>query len=133
MTSGASPARPELQSYQSAIVADARTLVTELRAALGPRLVALLGGVTETRAVHQWADRSTQLDDTTTEARLRLAYQLLKLITKRDSDAVAQAWFTGLNPKIDDLSPARLVRDGDLDEVAPRLLVAARAFAATGA
>jgi hypothetical protein len=62
-----------------------------------------------------------------------LAYQLWKLITLRDSDRVAQAWFTGLNPKLDDVSPSRLIRDGDLDEVGPRLLAAARAFAATGA
>ena len=46
---------------------------------------------------------------------------------------MAQAWFTGLNPKLDDVSPSRLIRDGDLDEVGPRLLAAARAFAATGA
>ena len=44
MASSPSPAHPELQTYESATVDDATTLVTELRAALGPRLVALLVG-----------------------------------------------------------------------------------------
>jgi hypothetical protein len=126
-------ARPELLAYEAATRAEVAVIVTELRAALGPRLVALLAGVGETRAVHQWADGTRELKSPSTEARLRLAYQLWKLITLRDSDRVAQAWFTGLNPKLDDVSPSRLIRDGDLDEVGPRLLAAARAFAATGA
>ncbi len=127
------PARPELAAYEAATRADVDVLVKDLRAALGPRLVALLAGVNETRAVHQWADGTRELRSAATEQRLRLAYQLWKLITTRDSDRVAQAWFAGLNPKLDDTSPARLVRDGDLDEVGPRLLAAARSFAATGA
>ena len=107
-------------------------MVTELRAALSPRLVAVLAGVRETRAVHQWADGVREVKSPVTDARLRLAHQLWKLVTTRDSDRVAQAWFTGPNPQLDDVSPARLLRDGDVDEVGPRLLAAARAFAATG-
>jgi hypothetical protein len=133
MATRTAPARPELEAYEAATRADVTVLVKELRGALGPRLVALLAGVTETRAVHQWADGSRELRSATTEQRLRLAYQLWKPITIRDSDRVAQAWFTGLNPKLDDTSPARLIRDGDLDEIGPRLLAAARSFAATGA
>lgn len=133
MTMRTAPARPELEAYEAATRADVDVLVKDLRAALGPRLVALLAGVNETRAVHQWADGTRELRSAATEQRLRLAYQLWKLITTRDSDRVAQAWFAGLNPKLDDTSPARLVRDGDLDEVGPRLLAAARSFAATGA
>lgn len=127
------PPRPELLAYEAATRADVAVVVKELRGALGARLVAVLAGVSETRAVHQWAEGVRELRSPSTQARLRLAYQLLKLVTVRDSDRVAQAWFTGLNPKLDDVSPARLLRDGDLDEVGPRLLAAARAFAATGA
>jgi hypothetical protein len=133
MTPRVAPARPELEAYEAATRADVPVIAKELRAALGPRLVALIAGVSETRAVHQWADGTRELKSTVTERRLRLAYQLWKLITMRDSDRVAQAWFIGLNPKLDDTSPARLLRDGDLDEVGPQLLAAARAFAAGGA
>jgi len=68
----------------------------------------------------------------TDEYRLRLAYQVAALIAEKDSPAVVQAWFQGLNPQLEDRSPARLLREGDLDEVGPLVLTAARSFAATG-
>lgn len=125
-------AQTQMDAYEAATRAEITVLVNDLRLALGPRLVALIAGVSETRAVHQWADGTRELRSATTEQRLRLAYQLWKLIATRESDRVAQAWFSGLNPKLDDASPARLVRDGDPDEVGPRLLAAARSFAAAG-
>jgi hypothetical protein len=54
------------------------------------------------------------------------------MLAERDTAEVVQAWFQGLNPQLDDRSPARLLREGDLDEVGPLVLSAARAFAATG-
>jgi len=44
---------------------------------------------------------------------------------------VVQAWFQGMNPRLDD-APARLLREGDLDHAGPEILAAARAFAAAG-
>ena len=55
-----------------------------------------------------------------------------RLIGQRDSHEVAQAWFQGLNPQLDDRSPARLLREGDLDEVGPEIVAAARAFVVGG-
>jgi hypothetical protein len=43
--------------------------------------------------------------------------------------AVAQAWFTGLNPMLGDRSSARPLREGDLADVGPHVLAAAREFA----
>jgi hypothetical protein len=101
------PARPDLAAHEAATRADVSVIVKELRAAFGPRLVAVLAGVKETRAVHLWADGGREVKSRATEDRLRLAYQLLKLITTRDREAVGYAWFTGLNPKLDDVSLAR--------------------------
>jgi hypothetical protein len=64
--------------------------------------------------------------------RLRVALQAAAPIATADSSAVAQAWFQGLNPQLDDRSPARLLREGDLDEVGPEVIGAARAFLAGG-
>jgi len=107
-------------------------LVKGLRDLLGAKLVAYLGGVQETRAVRQWAEGTRAVQDKTDEYRLRLAYQIAALIAEKDSPAVVQAWFQGLNPQLEDRSPARLLREGDLNEVGPLVLTAARAFAATG-
>jgi len=103
----------------------------ELRRVLGARLSAYIGGVKETRAVHEWAEGGRQPSETT-QRRLRTALQVAKMIERVDGPEVAQAWFQGLNPQLDDRSPARLLREGDLDEVGPLVIAAARAFLVGG-
>jgi hypothetical protein len=107
-------------------------MVKELRDLLGSRLVAFLAGVSETRAIHEWAEGERKVRSPEVVDRLRVAFQVAKLITARDEPRVAQAWFQGLNPKLGDRSPARMLRDGDLEEVGPEVLAAARAFSAVG-
>ena len=43
-----------------------------------------------------------------------------------------QAWLTGVNPELGDRVPLRLLRENDIDAVAPAILSAARAFLAGG-
>ncbi len=123
--------RPDLEAYEHAARIDFPVVVKELADLLGPKLVAYLGGVTETRAVRQWADREREARDPI-PARLRLALQIALLLARHDNPRVAQAWFQGLNPQLDDRSPARILREGELDEVGPLVLSAARAFVSGG-
>lgn len=102
-------------------------LVHALRDILGARLVAFLGDVRETRAVRQWADGVRKPSEDVLR-RLRFALRVADLIQKCESAAIAQAWFTGLNPALDDQSPATLIRDGELDIVGPKVLAAAKAL-----
>lgn len=124
------PARPDL-AYVHAIRIEPAELVAELRQLLGARMVAYLGGVKETRAVRQWAEGTRQISAGDLR-RLRLAYQAGRLLAERDTPAVVQAWFQGLNPALEDRSPARVVREGNVDEEGPAVLAAARQFAAVG-
>jgi hypothetical protein len=39
---------------------------------------------------------------------------------------IAQPWYQGLHPRLEERSPARLLRDEDLDEVGPQVVIAAR-------
>lgn len=127
----ASAPRPDLSAHAHAMRVGFATVVKELRGLLGARLVAYIGGVNETRAVHQWADAERQPGQGT-QRRLRLALQIASMIVEVDENATAQAWFQGLNPQLDDHSPARLLREGDLDEVGPAVAAAARTFVAGG-
>lgn len=124
-------ATPGLRAYERSVRADVPDLVTELREILGAQLVAYLGSVRETRAVRQWADGEREPSAATTQ-RLRVAYQVAGLLVERDNPRVVQAWFQGMNPQLDDASPARLLRGGDLESTGPQVLAAARAFAAVG-
>jgi hypothetical protein len=124
-------ARGGLKAHQDSIRLPDDRLVRDLRDLLGAKLVAYIGSVKETRAVRQWADgeRKPSAD---VMRRLRTAYHVAALLAERDSRAVVQAWFQGLNPQLDDVPPARLLREGQLDDAGPLVLAAARAFAAAG-
>jgi hypothetical protein len=129
---GATMSRPELQAHEHAMRVPFATAAKELRELLTPRLVAYIGGVREARAVHQWADGTREAKSGEVEDRLRFALQVALLLNEHDAPSVVQAWFQGLNPHLEDRSPARLLREGDLDEVGPLVLAAARAFLVGG-
>ncbi|WP_342661381.1 hypothetical protein Rruber_05141 (plasmid) [Rhodococcus ruber] len=121
---------PDVVAYNDAARMSQAELVMALQQLLGTKLVAYLGRVKETRAVRQWAAGTRTIGNDTDVHRLRLAYRITRLITAHDTPAVAQVWFQGLNPLLDDRPPALVLREGDLADVGPRVLSAARQFAA---
>ena len=120
-------ARPDLAAHTRAVRASFPELVSELRSVLGARLVACLGSVKETRAVHKWADGECEPSEEVRN-RLRVALQVALPLADAESSEIAQAWFQGPNPQLDDRSPARVLREGEPDEVGPAVIAAARAF-----
>ena len=123
--------RPGLAAHTLAVRSTFTEVVDTLRELLGPQLVAYLGSVRETRAVHQWAEGARE-PSSAVQQRLRVALQVAAMLAEAESPRIAQAWMQGLNPQLDDRSPARLLRDGDLDEVGPAVIGAARAFLVGG-
>jgi len=122
--------RPELKCHDEAMRLPFPKLAGQLRELLGARLVAYIGSVKETRAVREWAEGRRPSEDVV--ARLRLAYGIARCIADSDGPETAQAWFQGLNPMLDDVSPARLLREGDLDVAGPAVRTAERHFLASG-
>lgn len=86
-------------------------LAHTIRELLGVRLVAVIAGVTETREVHQWAE-GTRPVPADVQGRLRIAHEAVRLIIEVESVGVAQAWMQGLNPILNDRSPAMVLREG---------------------
>ena len=124
--------RPDLEAFDYATRAPFNFVAKELIDILGAKLVAYIAGVREARAVQQYADESRSPRHPAIEPRLRLALRVARLISRHDSKEVAQAWFIGLNPQLSDRSPARLLREGEIDEVGPEIIAAARAFVVGG-
>lgn len=124
-------AQADLPAFHDSIRLSPAEVVDRLRDLLGVRLVAYLGSVKETRAVRQWAE-GVRVPSGEVVLRLRTAYHAAALLREKDSVAVVQAWFQGMNPRLNDVSPARLLREGEPAEVGPLVLAAARAFAAEG-
>jgi len=106
-------------------------IVAELVRILGKKMTAYLGGVKETRVVERWINAGVE-PYRDADRSIRLAYQIAKTLSDHDSVRVVQAWFTGLNPELQDRSPIRLLREEDPEKVGPELLNAMRAYLAGG-
>ena len=128
----ATTARADLDAFNEAMAMNTAELVGALRDLLGAKLVAYLGNVRETRAVRQWAEGTREIANPEVVERLRLAYRAARMISGRDSRKLAQAWFQGLNPVLDDRTPARLLREGDIETDGAHVIGAARQFVAVG-
>jgi hypothetical protein len=127
----ATASRPGLAAHTLAVRSTFPEVVAALQELLGPRLVAYVGSVRETRAVHQWAD-GARAPSEAVQQRLRVALQVASMVAEVEGPRIAQAWLQGLNPQLDDRSPARLLREGEPQEVGPAVIGAARAFLVGG-
>ncbi len=85
-----------------------------LRDVLTPRLAAYVTGVDATRTVARWAQGETARLRADHATRLRTAYEIVRLLEgAHESPGTIQAWFLGMNPILDDRSPARALHEGD--------------------
>jgi len=85
-----------------------------LRDVLTARLVAYVTGVDATRTVARWARGETAHLRADHAMRLRTAYEIVRLLEgAHEAPETIQAWFLGMNPILDDRSPARALHEGD--------------------
>jgi hypothetical protein len=120
------PRAVEVAAHREAVQLSVSEIARRLQLVLGQRLVAVLAGVSDAKAVGRWGrgEREPHPDNAT---RLRRAYQVTALLLSANAPETIRAWFSGLNPVLDDRSPA-LVMAENPEEV----LVAAREFLANG-
>ena len=95
---------------------------------LSTRLTAYIAGVKSGKTVYRWAGGETTDVRYESERRLRTAYEIAQLLGEYESPETIRAWFIGLDPLLDDASPADAIHDGRLKEA----IAAARAFVAGG-
>jgi hypothetical protein len=118
---------PSQQAHRKAVESTIRDVVTYMQEVLGQKLVAYIAGVSDPRTVSRWAsgDRTPRGEH---EQRVRCAYQIFQLLLAEEAPHTVRAWFLGINPQLDDESPADSIRKDMCREV----LVAAKAFLAGG-
>jgi hypothetical protein len=105
-------------------------IVGVLASIIGKKLTAVIAGVKDTGAIDRWIEGAQSYDEA--EQRLRLAYHVVMTLKASDSPAVVQAWLMGVNPELGDQIPILMLQEKNLEQVAPLVLGAARAFAAGG-
>jgi hypothetical protein len=122
------PASPGAQkAHRQTVESSPADVARFLQDVLGQKLVAYVANVSGPRTVARWVagDRSPGGE---AEDRLRAAFYIFRLLGESESSHVVRAWFAGLNPVLDDMSPATAIREGRLREA----VSAARAFLADG-
>lgn len=92
---------------------------------LGPTLTAFIADV-DKRTVGRYIKGDGPREGA--ERRLRAAYQIFNLIQDVEANHTVRAWFMGMNPQLDDESPAEAIAAGDFRGT----MAAARAFIAGG-
>ena len=115
------------EAHNEAMTLETPHLVARLIDLLGASIVARIGNVTETRAVHQWLSGER---DPQRQHALRFAFQLASVISDAASRNVARAWFQGSNGELGDRSPVMALRDDPLEEIQVPLMRAVRTFLA---
>lgn len=126
MDSQVSPIRTDMAAHEHAMSLPIEDVVKELSDLLGATNVAVIGGVTETRAVQQWMEgREPQRAHV-----LRFALQVATMIAADTDQELARAWFHGSNPHLEDAVPIMMLRNLPLSEIQGALMAAARSFAA---
>jgi hypothetical protein len=119
-------AKSAQKAHRQAVETTLEDLVRSLEEMLGRTLVAEIANV-DPKTVSRWAEgKAAPRADA--EGRVRTAFQVAQLLLSRDSEHTVRAWFIGLNPQLDDTSPAEALKAGQLREV----LVAAKSFTLGG-
>ena len=107
--------------------------VTELVDNLGKALVAFTLGA-DVSTVGRWARGVNPPRSLDVERRIENFHRVYRFLMTEDGDAPGRsahevrAWLMGVNPHLDDVSPAEAIRDGDYRAV----MAASRAYAAGG-
>ena len=116
----------ERAAHAQAARIDTAPMVETLQHILGQRLTAVIADVSDAKAVGKWA-RGERAPHPESEQRLRNAFHVAQLLLQRESPVTVRAWFIGMNPELEDRSPALVI-----GEDPTRVLQAARAFLANG-
>jgi hypothetical protein len=98
-------------------------VIDGLVAALGLGVVAQLAGVSETRAVREWAEGHREPRGQVA-GRLRFAFRLVRFLLYAGSmPELPRAWFECPSPGLGNVSPIQIFRDDErLDEASPTLV-----------
>ena len=113
----------DTRAHQAATRLPPSTVVSELSDVLGQSLVAVIAGVNDVKGVGEWA-RATRRPAQEALDRLRTAHWVLGILRSREDAETIKAWFRGMNPLLEDKSPARV-----LGEDPEAVIAAARLFA----
>lgn len=112
--------------HRHASTASPSELAADVQRVLGTPLATVTLGMRDPKAIAAWAN-GTRSPRPAQDAALRSLAQIVSLLQTSDAPDVIRAWFSGMNPELDDQAPALVFRT---DPVA--VMRAAETFIAAG-
>ena len=119
-------ARIVRDAHAHAVELGVSDIAAALQTQLGQALLGVIVNKTE-RTLTRWTKAAVRPPHAS-EQLLRDTFQVFELLTSAESADVARAWFMGMNPQLDDESPAEALSTGRARDV----MAAARAFINAG-
>ncbi len=116
-----------VEAHHKSVAFGAADIARFLKDTLGQKLVAYMTSVSDPKAVGRWA-RGEHAPRPDAERKLRVTFQVFHLLQGEESPHTVRAWFVGINPQLDDETPADAIREDRLKDV----VVAAKAYIAGG-
>jgi hypothetical protein len=116
----------QIQAHQRAIRANVAEVAAALQELFGQKVTATIAGVHDSRAIGKWS-RGERTPHPEAERRLRETLRIAEFLLQEEPPEIVRAWFVGLNPLLDDRSPALVVAEEPIE-----VMRAARSFLATG-
>lgn len=117
------------QAHRRSVSDPLTTIAGVLQDVLSRRVTAFIVGVRDAKSVSRWASGEvTEIRDPEVEQRLRTTYAIVQMLLGLDAPVTIRAWFLGMNPELEDASPAEAIRDGNGRDA----MSAARVFITNG-
>lgn len=114
------------KAHNAAVQVSLEDVIAQLQRVLGKHLLALIVG-RDVRTVLRWGAGENRPGHVE-ERKLRNTFQIYGVLSSVEADHTIRAWFMGMNPQLDDDSPAEALAAERFRDVAS----AARAFVAGG-
>ncbi len=113
--------------YRASLQSSVSEIASTLQGLLSRRITAYAIGVRDAKTISRWANEEVAgVRNEEVERKLRTAYQVALMLLAVDAPTTVKAWFVGMNPDLNDISPIEAIRAGEDREV----INAARAFVA---
>ncbi len=113
--------------YRASLQSPISEIASTLQNLLSRRITAYAVGVRDAKTISRWANEEVEgVRNEEVERKLRTAYQVALMLLAVDAPTTVKAWFMGMNPELNDISPIEAIRAGEDREV----INAARTFVA---
>lgn len=116
------------QVHRQALRVSVREAAETLQTLLTRQVIAYVVAVKDVKTLTRWAAGEVMEIRVDSENRLRTAYEIATLLSRFEAPETVRAWFIGMCPQLNDMSPAEAIHDGRLQDA----VYAARSFVANG-